>query len=65
MRKELLEQRNDLLNELEAIVEAAKAETRTFNEEEVAKADEIKNEIRKIDETAKAEDEIRDLEKKE
>lgn len=65
MRKELLEQRNDLLNELEAIVEAAKAETRTFNEEEVAKADEIKNEIRKIDETAKAEEEIRELEKKE
>lgn len=63
MRKELEEQRNDLLNELEAIVEKAKAETRTFNDEEVAKADEIKNEIRKIDETAKAEEEIRKLEK--
>ena len=42
MRKELLEKRNDLLNEIEAIVEKAKVETRSFNEEEAAKVEEIK-----------------------
>lgn len=65
MRKELLEKRNDLLNEIEAIVEKAKVETRSFNEEEAAKVEEIKNEIKNIDETAKAEEEIRELEKEE
>ena len=65
MRKELLEKRNDLLNEIEDIVEKAKIETRSFSEEEAAKVEEIKNEIRNIDETAKAEEEIRKLEKEE
>lgn len=63
MRKDLLEKRNDLLNEIESIVEQAKNETRSFNEEEAVKVEKIKDEIRKIDETAKMEEEVRKLEK--
>ncbi len=58
--KALAEQRAALLAEMEAISETAKAETRAYSEEELARADELAAEIRAIDATYKAE-EARDV----
>ena len=54
--KALAEQRAALLAEMEAISETAKAETRAYSEEELARADELAAEIRAIDATYKAEE---------
>lgn len=54
--KALAEQRAALLTEMEAISETAKAETRAYSEEELARADELAAEIRAIDATYKAEE---------
>jgi HK97 family phage major capsid protein len=61
----LLEQRNTLLDEMDGIVNKAKAETRSFSDEESARFDEIKVGIAKIDKTLAAEEEARSFEKKE
>jgi HK97 family phage major capsid protein len=63
--KELIEKRNAMLDELDAILAKAKEETRAFDEDELKKVEELKNEIRKIDDSIKAEEEVRGLEKKE
>ena len=54
--KALAEQRAAFLAEMEAISETAKAETRAYSEEELARADELAAEIRAIDATYKAEE---------
>ena len=54
--KALAEQRAALLAEMETISETAKAETRAYSEEELARADELAAEIRAIDATYKAEE---------
>lgn len=54
--KALAEQRAALLAEMESISETAKAETRAYSEEELARADELAAEIRAIDATYKAEE---------
>ena len=65
MMKELVEKRNAMLDELDSILAKAKEETRAFNEDELKKVEELKEEIRKIDESIKLEEEVRTLEKKE
>lgn len=54
--KALAEKRAELLAEMEAISETAKAETRAYSEGELARADELAAEIRAIDATYKAEE---------
>ena len=54
--KALAEQRAALLAEMESISETAKAETRAYSEEELARADELEAQIRAIDATYKAEE---------
>ena len=54
--KALAEQRAALLAEMEAISETAKAETRAYSEEELARAEELEAQIRAIDATYKAEE---------
>ena len=54
--KALAEQRAAFLAEMEAISETAKAETRAYSEEELARADELEAQIRAIDATYKAEE---------
>ena len=61
----LIEQRNNLLDEMEGLLNKAKEETRAFTEEESTRYDEIKKEIEQLDKTIKAEEEARALEKKE
>lgn len=61
----LIEQRNNLLDEMEGLVNVTKEETRAFTEEENARYDEIKSEIGSLDKTIKAEEETRSYEKKE
>jgi HK97 family phage major capsid protein len=61
----LIEQRNNLLDEMEGLLSKAKEETRAFTEEESTRYDEIKKEIEQLDKTIKAEEEARALEKKE
>jgi HK97 family phage major capsid protein len=65
MSKVLVEQRNDLLDEMDGIVNKAKEETRAFSDDESTRFDEIKTEIAKIDKTLAAEEEARQFEKKE
>jgi len=55
----LLEKRNDLIEEMEALTNKANEETRSLNTEEIARFTAIKEEIRAIDETLKAEEETR------
>lgn len=62
--KELDEQRNDLVQEMEDLVGGAKEEKRTLTEEEQTKYNELKKKIKDIDETQKITDEARDLGKK-
>lgn len=61
--KELLEKKNSLLDELDIILNKAQSEKRAFNDEELKKVAEIKEEVRKIEETVKLQDEVRGLEK--
>lgn len=61
----LLEQRNNLLEEMEGILKKSKEETRALTDEESNRYDEIKTEIGKIDKTLKAEEEARSFDKKE
>ena len=63
--KELIEKRNAMLDELDVILNKAKEEKRAFDETELKKVAELKEEIRKIDESIKLEEEVRGLEKKE
>jgi HK97 family phage major capsid protein len=63
--KTLLEKRNALLDEMDAIVNKAKTETRAFNDEESKRFDAIKAEIAGIDKTIKAEEEARSFERTE
>jgi HK97 family phage major capsid protein len=57
----LLEQRNNLLTELEGLVNKAKQETRSMNEEEQTQFGKIKNDIQNIDKTIKAEQDAAEL----
>ncbi len=61
----LVEQRNNLLEEMEGLLSKSKAETRSFTDEESNRFDEIKKEIAKIDKTLTAAEEARSFEKKE
>lgn len=63
--KALEEQRTDLMAEMNNIIEAAKAETRSITEEEKTRFDEIEAEIKKIDNTLAAIETKRTLEDKE
>lgn len=60
-----IEQRNNLLDEMEGLLNKAKEETRAFTEKESTRYDEIKKEIEQLDKTIKAEEEARAMEKKE
>lgn len=55
----LMEKRNDLIEEMEALTNKATEETRSLNDEEIKRFNEIKEEIRGIDETLKIEEETR------
>lgn len=65
LEKGLEEQRNDLLTEIDGILDKSKLEKRTLSEDECARFEAIKSEIRSIDTTLKVEDEARTLEKRE
>lgn len=60
----LLEQRNDLLDEMDKLVDAANAETRAMSAEETKKFEEMKEKIAQIDATLKADEERRALDQK-
>lgn len=62
--KGLEEQRADLQNELNAILEAAKSETRAITSEEKNKFDEIELKIKNIDATIDAEERARNIDTK-
>jgi HK97 family phage major capsid protein len=51
----LLEQRNNLISEAEGLVKTAKTETRSMNENETSRFEQIQNEIKQIDKTIQAE----------
>ncbi|MFW2490975.1 phage major capsid protein [Clostridium chromiireducens] len=55
----LMEKRNDLIEEMESLTNKATEETRALNEEEIARFNAIKEEIRALDETMKLEEETR------
>lgn len=59
--KSLVEQRNDKAAEMQTILDAAKAETRAMNDEEMTKFNTLEKEIASIDATIKAEERARDL----
>jgi HK97 family phage major capsid protein len=59
VQKALVEQRNDLVTEMETIVAKAKEETRAFSDEESSRFETIKADITRIDKTLKAEEESR------
>lgn len=61
--KELIEKRNAMLDELDKILEGAKAEKRAFSQDELKKVAELKTEIGNIDESIKLEEEVRSLSK--
>lgn len=61
--KGLIEQRNDLLDEMDTIVNKVKTENRAFVNEEVTRIEAIKEEIKSIDTTIKLMEETRQLEK--
>lgn len=60
----LLEQRNNLLDEMDSILDKSKEETRAFTDDESKRFEEIKTEIGKIDNTLKAQEEARSFGKK-
>ena len=51
----LLEQRNNLITEMEGLISTAKTETRSMNDQESSRFDQIKTEIQQIDKTIQAE----------
>ena len=53
----LLEQRNNLITEMEGLITKAKTETRSMDESETTQFDKIKDEIKQIDKTIQAEQE--------
>jgi HK97 family phage major capsid protein len=61
--KQLIEKRNDLIEEMEGLVAVAKTEVRALVTEEVARVAEIRTEIANIDATLKLEEETRSMEK--
>jgi HK97 family phage major capsid protein len=61
--KELLEKRNTMLDELDSILNKAKEEKRAFDDAELKKVADLKEEIRKIDESIKLEEEVRGMTK--
>lgn len=62
--KAIMEKRSELQQEMEALVNAADAETRAMTEEETARFDAAEKEIRAIDETMAREERARSVEKK-
>ena len=64
-RKGLEEKRNDLKSQMSALLETAKTEERAMSEEEVAKFDELENEIKNIDATIEREEKVENMEEKE
>lgn len=63
--KGLEEKRNDLKSQMMALLETAKAEERAMAEDEVAKFDELENEIKDIDATIEREEKVNKMENKE
>ena len=61
MRKEIAENKNDLIAEGEKIVNAAKAETRELTDAEATRVREIADEVKAINERAEAEDKLFEL----
>ena len=61
--KELIEKRNANMEKLKALINKAKTEKRTLNEEEGKSFSELETEIRNLDETIKAFQTTRELEK--
>ncbi|MGD2199898.1 phage major capsid protein [Lysinibacillus fusiformis] len=61
----LMEQRNNLLDEMDNLLKGAKEETRALTDQESNRFDEIKSEIAGLDKTITALDEARSLDKKE
>ncbi len=59
----LVEQRNNLLDEMDGLLNKSKEETRAFDDAESARFDEIKVEVAKIDKTIAAAEEARSFEK--
>lgn len=57
----LVEQRNNLIQEMEGLIEKAKSETRSLDDTEATRFDEIKTEVTKIDKTIQAEQEAEQL----
>ena len=57
----LLEQRNNLISEMEGLIDKAKKETRSLDDTEVTRFDEIKTEVTKIDKTIQAEQEAEQI----
>lgn len=60
----LVEQRNNLLDEMDNLLKGAKEETRALTDQESTRFDEIKNEIAGLDKTITALDEARSFDKK-
>lgn len=60
----LVEQRNNLLDEMDNLLKDAKEETRALTDQESTRFDEIKSEIAGLDKTIAALDEARSLDKK-
>ena len=60
----LVEQRNNLLDEMDNLLKGAKKETRALTDQESTRFDEIKNEIAGLDKTIDALDEARSFDKK-
>ena len=57
----LVEQRNNLIAEMEGLIQKAKSETRSLDDTEATRFDEIKTEVTKIDKTIQAEQEAEQL----
>ena len=64
MNEKLIEQRNELIAKMEAILKVAETETRAFTTEEVEKVNGYKAEIANIDATIKANEEARSFTRK-
>ena len=63
--KQLVEKRNDLVDEMSKIVDTAKAESRAVTEEEAMRFENCKAEIQNIDKTLKMGEEMENFENKE
>jgi HK97 family phage major capsid protein len=57
----LVERRNNLIAEMEGLIDKAKKETRSFDDQESKRFEEIKTEVTKIDKTVQAEQEAEKL----